>query len=347
MALLLVEGFDHELNTGDLTSILTVTNSNLVMSGSSPRWGTGKYIQLVGGTLQPANAIMLLPGAFSSGFAGVALRLEGGATTSWIGMGFYDINGGMQMSILISNNGQGAVNVYRGNFTTLLYQVTGVFNTAQLWHYVELGGVISATVGTCIVQIDGVQVLSLTGLNNKGASASTFSHLWLGTLVSQQICDYDDVYFCDNTGPAPQNTFLGDCRVQSLFGTSDDSVQFAPNSGVNNFSRISETAMDSDTSYNFSNTVGSQDTFNHPAISGTPVTIFGLQLTTSARKDDTAAHTFKNVLKSGATTALGNNYTVGSNYSYYKDIWTLDPNTSTAWTNTSINATKNGYNLVS
>ena len=45
--------------------------------------------------------------------------------------------------------------------------------------------------------------------------------------------DIDDLYICDGTGSAPHNTFLGDCRVDTLLPTADGTAQqWTPSTGT-------------------------------------------------------------------------------------------------------------------
>jgi hypothetical protein len=286
---------------------------------------------------------------YSSGvFFGIAMQ-QGGSTCY---TSFRDSSTGTdQMSFLFANDGTGTIRVYRGApGGTLIGTVVGAFIGATAWHYIAISGTISATVGTAQVQIDGVLVLNLTGLNNKGSTGSTFDKCCFGSTSGAGggfVMGIDDAYICDSSGSAPLNTFLGDVCAETPMPSADDVVQFAPSSGANNFSRVNETAMDGDTSYNSSNTPGQQDTFAHAALTGSPTTIFAVQTVNSWRKDDVATHTAKAVLKSNATTVFGATVGVASSYAYQKDIFPLDPDTGLPWTPSGANACKTGYNLVS
>lgn len=350
MALYFYEGFDNELNSADLLQFVFPVGATITLGSSGTRWGTGKYLQLTASG-SGGSCTIVLPATFSAGFLGIAAQLANTASTSSYSIGVYDsANSTVQMVVQFLNDGTGTIKVYRGTATsgTLIGTQVGAFSgSIQSWRHVALGVVISATVGTCTVQVEGTTVATFTGLNNKGSAGATFSHLYFTTNATLNTMNIDDLYFCDPTGAAPLNTFLGDVRVETPMPTADDVVQFTHLSGSTNFAMVNETAMDSDTTYNSSNTPGQQDTLAHAALTGSPTTIFAVQVVNAMRKDDVATHTAKAVMKSNVTTVFGATVGIASAYTYQKDIFTVDPDTGLPWTTSGVNACKTGYNLVS
>jgi hypothetical protein len=150
---------------------------------------------------------------------------------------------------------------------------------------------------------------------------------------------------CDDSGSAPHNTFLGMCRVDSVLATTNNSVTWTPLSSTN-VSNIDDATPDDDTTYNSTTTSGAIDTFNHGALPVTPTSVFGVSVTSKIRKDDAAARSARNKLISGATTSNGTSVSLGTSYTYIKDIWALNPDGSTAWNKTTVDATKIGYEHV-
>ena len=72
-----------------------------------------------------------------------------------------------------------------------------------------------------------------------------------------------------------------------------------------NWQEVAETAMDLDTSYNYTSTPGQQDTLNFGALAGTITTLYGIQLTYAARKDDAGARSVKSIVKIAGTSYAG------------------------------------------
>jgi septal ring-binding cell division protein DamX len=90
----------------------------------------------------------------------------------------------------------------------------------------------------------------------------------------------------------------------------------------------------------------SPTTFNHGALSGTPSTVFGVQVNAYARKDDVSNINVRTKLISGGTTQNGASVAITTNYNKCTDIYTTDPNTSAAWMGANVNATKIGYERI-
>ena len=225
--------------------------------------------------------------------------------------------------------------------------------TGDVWNYIEVRAKIDNSAGVIDVHINGVSVTSVSGVDTQATTNAWFDSadfLLVPPINTQTFIWRDDFDYCDTTtgaGATAANTFLGDVRVATLFATGDDSVQWTPNSGSDNFSRINEPAMDSDTSYVSTSTATDQDTYDFEPLINTVGTIFGIQLTVAARKDDAGSRVIKQVLKSGGTTDFGaDNALPDVTYAYFTDQWILDPNTSANWTRANVNAIAAGVNLV-
>jgi hypothetical protein len=161
----------------------------------------------------------------------------------------------------------------------------------------------------------------------------------------------DDFYYCDTVagpGLTPANSMLGDSRVACVFATGDDAVQFTPLANAN-WQEISEVAMDSDTSYNYDATAGHQDTFDFQAIENLISTIYCLQLTYAARKDDAGTRTMAGVAKIGGVSyvySAPDSVPASATYTYFSDPFVLSPATGLNWTLAEINGAAFGYKLV-
>lgn len=248
-----------------------------------------------------------------------------------------------------------SVQVWRGTLGTGTQIALSNNNVwaGDVWNFIEIHYKINGSTGAIDARVNGVSVFGgpVTGLNTQ-ATANAWSDA-VDISVSDggsQLIELDDLYYADTAtgaGTFPANSFLGDCRVATLFATGNGSVQFTPLTGAN-WQEISEHAMDSDTSYNYSSTPGQEDTFTFGALSATINVIFGVQITIAARKDDGSSRVIKAALISSATEVYGSNHSIpDTNYAYFTDIWILDPHTSSNWTLGGVNGATYGYNLVS
>lgn len=215
------------------------------------------------------------------------------------------------------------------------------------WNFIEIWANIDASTGFVKVYLNNTLVLQATGANTKVTSNAWWDLLGQkGTFGSHYTID--DFYYGDttigpgtHTGDAP----IGDCHVDTLFANGNSAVLFTPLAGAN-WQEISEQAMDSDTSYNFSATPTDEDLFNYQSMPAGITLVYGIQVTGAYRKDDSGARSVKQALKSGATEQYGTTYPLSEvTYVYFTDQWILDPDTGVNWIVAGVNAVKAGYNV--
>lgn len=324
----------------------------------------GKALRIQGG-VSSAGLMAVYADRNAEAFIGWRVRspanLSGG-TNSGRWFIFYDaVAGGIQFSVFFNRNNY-SVQVFTGggsganpaSGTSIGLSANNVW-TDNTWELVEIHAKIHGSAGEVEVRVRGETVLHLTGQNTKITANAWFDSIGLvpdpfSGGASNSYLDLDDHYYCDTTsdsGTSANNTFMGDVGTRTLFATGDGSVHFIPNSGANNYSRINETAMDSDTSYNSSATPGDEDQFTfQPMINAIPV-IYGVQVTIAVRKDDVGPRVIKTGLVSGGTTGYGANHSLPDTYAYFTDMWILNPDTTANWTRTEVNAALGLYNLVS
>ena len=91
-----------------------------------------------------------------------------------------------------------------------------------------------------------------------------------------------------------------------------------------------EPAVDGDTSYVESSTVGHIDQYNLGDLGVTPLTIHGVGIKAVARKDDGGARTLRLGAKSGATTDTAD-IVLGTTYAVAEHVMELNPDDNEAW----------------
>lgn len=370
MALKVFDGLDHynSPNTDLLTrsagflqwQIPALSALSSFVTGTD---NVGKVLQfqaanLFPGVVRPLRAVW--KDRNDEMFIGVRVKIPSAAgspsgQTSGFWFAFVDTVAGAYQVTLNFDSSNYAIRAYRGayNGTSLGISSNNSW-PADAYIFVEFHIKIHASAGIVNVRVNGNDVLNLTGQNTKAtanawADATDFS-LQTTVLNNDHYAWMRDVYYCDtasDSGSLPNNTFLGDVGTRTLFATGDSVVQWTPNSGANNYSRVNENAMDSDTSYNSSANPGDEDQLDFGPIVNTIPIIHGLQVTIAVRKDDVGARVIKTGLKSGGTTSYGADHSVPSSYVYFTDLWILDPNTSANWTRAAVNALAGIYNLVS
>lgn len=162
------------------------------------------------------------------------------------------------------------------------------------------------------------------GIHQPGGNADT----WYQTSTA-----YSGTMPANMTGSIFTTFTAGDAAVH---GTST----------ITNAGNVSEVQMDSDTSYNFANTVTFEDLLNFQALPSEITLILAVQLTGAYRKDDAGTRAVKQALKSNLTEVYGSDHYLSSGtYLYFTDLFVLDPDTSTNWLPTAVNAAAAGYNV--
>jgi hypothetical protein len=363
MALLLLEGFDYQTTTpakdfgaGSNPGVNPYNNWAGPISGGDAKAGG----QLGGGAFQSGNqgawmqwyGFTPTAGPYIVGIRYNAASTAGSSFNIWY---FYDSSGNVQFGL-----GRTTANkliLFRGSVANVVG--TGATTIANgTWYTIEVMFSIGASVA-CTVVLNGnytTPEIAVTGVNTQASGVPNVGIFSLcgpsatgGAGNIQQTVD--DLYFIDTTGPAPNNDFLsktgagGTWRVETLFVTANDSVQFTPNTSTN-ASQVQETNSDNDTTFN-SATGPAIDFFRHGALTGIPLIIYGVMMTTKMRVTDTTHPTIRSKFKSGSTIVNGATIQPYSVYQYINDLFVMNPDTGSAWATTDVNASKIGYERVS
>lgn len=116
-------------------------------------------------------------------------------------------------------------------------------------------------------------------------------------------------------------------------------------SGVGQYSLISDVTATGDADYVSSLTLNNEDLYTVDQLPITPAAIIGVAPKAFIRKSDAGIRNCQLRLKSGATASGGPDSTVSSTYTYLTYVATVDPNTSTTWTNAAVNAIQLGHKI--
>jgi hypothetical protein len=362
MALLKYEGFDNESGASDLYAGIL---STLIVSGSSQsasislssttQYNVGQCLGITATSAVngPANAYAIITIAPVTNNVIVAAAVSLSATvTNGAVIGYVNANVG-QLYCLLS---AGSLKVFRGDPTGVSVQLGSTVNsvTASLgWAFVELQAVIAGgSSGSVNVQINGINVFTLTGVNTSADSTTSVSGIMLGTANTAQTSGgftsfFDDVYAIDSSGSPPNNTFLGPVRVITEFPIGNGlSTNFTGLAHHPNYQNVNEVGMDLDATYNYSNVTGNLDTFIGGSLPSTTSQVFAVKIKAAGRIDDSGVRSVQTYLKSGAAVATGASINLVGSYQYFSDIYTADPNTSNPWSASSVNLVQFGYRIV-
>jgi hypothetical protein len=335
-----LDGFDHYA-TADLQASLKWSCTGLPTIGAtSGRRSTGALV--VGGAGRYLSKTLNNQQTWIVGFAIYPTSFAYATTL----LAFID---GTTYQCTVGIDVNGHLVLYRGNASVALATSS---NTLSLntWNYVEVKVVISNTVGTGEIRVNGSSTgwVNATGLDNCSNSNEYASIVRLGAISAQAgAFNFDDVYVCDSTG-STNNNFLGDCRVDSYLPSGNgNSSQFVNSNGnsTDNYSFVDDTSPDGDSTYVQSATVGNKDTYDFQSMTHTPANIFGLQVVMDAKKDDEGSRSIKSVVRSGGSDHAGSDQALSTSYVAYMEIEETDPATSAAWTKSGFNAAEFGVEV--
>ena len=256
------------------------------------------------------------------------------------------MEGGTVNAELRMNNVTHLADVLRG--TTVI----GSFNLPwYIWHRIEVKLIVHNSAGEITVRLNEQQVFSATGIDTQFST-----NAWTDNVRFREKANgnhgatlrFDDVTVVDDSGPAPQNTWLGDLRIETLIPDADgSSSDFTPLASTN-VSQVDEVpGADGDTSYVSSATATDQDLFDITALQGTQNTIYALKVTANANKQDANGRQIQLLALENITTGNGaSQQLTNGTYLNFHEFFPLNPDTSSAWSTAEIAATEIGMELV-
>ena len=324
MALLFMDGFD----LGDFTA----KGWSYGVIQTNTRFGTGR-------SLANPGYIRFTPSAQI--YVGYAVQMSqyNNNLNGWR-LGVYGDNGNtVHLKVMFTP----AVTLYRGDNTLLASgNMPSNANPINSWIYFELSATIADSGGTCEIRVNGTTVINFTGDTRNGGTSTNIDSIASNTYDTSSV--WDDLYVCNAIGSAPYNTFLGEIRIHSLSpNAAGSSTQWTPDSG-SNYARVNEVPY-SAANYVQSGTSGQRDTYlmaDLPASSGN---VLAVQNNVIAKKTDVAAISIRPAIKSGASVYYGTTTALTVGDSTVSDLRTIDPNTSSAWTPSGVNALEGGFEV--
>jgi len=240
---------------------------------------------------------------------------------------------------------------------------SGVPIVADTWMYLELKVVIGAT-GSVQIRVNGTLVLNASSIDTMSGSVAEWTSVrWAynpgaygppsyGGSGQSGYLRIDDFYLLDGTTGTyrANNDFWGDTSVRYLQPSADTATKdWSRSAGSDNYALVAEGGSvpqtpDDDTTYISTSTVDGTDLYDFPAVTS-GATITGVQAVIAAKKGDTGSAQVAAICKSASTTEehpspLG--VASDSAYSYFLFPWNGDPNATSDWTESTLNAAQFG-----
>lgn len=353
MALLLIDGFDHYANTyvlngmgGKWTTLSgQVFHSNTTLNSLRVRTGAGALqISSTSGSLSHNHVLYTLPAISNTVTIGFAVKHEYStsptpgsslftAVGSLVTLGLGSIGlGSVQVTLGFLPSGQ--LVVERSNGVAGDYPGGDRLATSQRqlkfrkWNYVEWMITCNNTTGNTEVRLNDEIVISATGLDTQALTNSSIDTVALVATNVSTPAYYDDVYIRDDA------TFMGQSRVITLLASTGNGAMtdFATSTGTDHGALVDDAVPDDDTTYTYSNTANTVDTYAFPALT-TGNTIKAVQISATVRKTDISNTTIAALaVRANSTNYFSSNVYVTQEYLTYTSTYEQNPNTSASWT---------------
>lgn len=229
------------------------------------------------------------------------------------------------------------------------------FNPGR-WFYLEIKWTPGVT-GGIEVRVNTVVVLSLpTARTSVGtlispATLPGFDMLFFqnqpSDLNTSTSWRWDDMYFLDSAGTV-NNTYLGNVRAKYLAPIANSTplqwVIGGSSPAATNWQSVLNTTLD-DTKFVYSSTAGNRDLYTLDPNLNTPG-VYGVELSGAFRQDDATQRVVTNTLRSGATDAFGVDHYTNQTFTFYPDLFEVNPATGVAFTGAEVNALKVGPKVI-
>jgi len=231
----------------------------------------------------------------------------------------------------------GRILAYAGD-STLLATSDNTLSAATTYRIETWYKIADSPDGRIKVKVNGLTYIDFTGDTKPGADASftAFRAGYCGVSGRNANAYYDNIILDDSA-------WIGNTKIQALTVTgAGTTTQFTPSAGAN-YECVDEVPA-SDTDYNSSNTVDHLDTFAMSNLTGTIISVLGVQVQARCWAEGAPTPTsLKPAIRSGGTDYVGTAAAVGSTPTAIFYNWDLDPATSAAFIEAGVNALEAGY----
>lgn len=111
------------------------------------------------------------------------------------------------------------LNFYSPALGANIFTLAGLISSATTWIHLEMKITFGSTTAAALeIRKNGI-VVATTAATNLGTALPDRVRFGSRANNGQNINTYQDIVISDTSGPAPQNTFMGDLRVETIFPT--------------------------------------------------------------------------------------------------------------------------------
>lgn len=266
---------------------------------------------------------------------------------------FRNDNNFVQLSVMLTSTGN--IRVYRGCPDFFYNGVSGTALAAttdsplvtEAWQHIEVQANFANSGGWYEIRVDGVTVLQQTGIDtiqdssipnvNSVACVGAYTNNTTGGSI------YCDDWYCYDFSGTENNDWIGDRKVLALFPSDNGADQdWTPNGASAEHDCIDDTVADGDSTYIEAAATGLplNANFEIDNLPGGVGAVTAVQTYVKAKKTDAAACNLQVSMQSSASESNGTNRPITTAYTYWMDVFELDPATGSLWSVSGLNSAK-------
>lgn len=256
-------------------------------------------------------------------------------------------NAGSTRMITLQLQDEGHFVLKVGNTAGAVLATGTTIMAASTWHYLELKVFIDNAAGAYEFKINGVTEFSDTGVDTNASSTINWvNSIWFENAGTSGPYDFyiDDLYARGDVTTNTAGGFLGDTRVVVLRPDADGTYeQWTLSTGVDAFALIDEDLPDT-ADYLESSTAAQKYSVSHTSFTGTGTIHAVSHYVHSSTPDNTARNVYPLCRSNGVD--YQNPSVRAPSGAYLSSVYETNPNTATAWTDTTLNAAEFGLEIV-
>jgi|Cruoilmetagenom7_1024161.scaffolds.fasta_scaffold00637_6 hypothetical protein len=217
----------------------------------------------------------------------------------------------------------------------------------ERWNWYEVKATMHDSTGSVAFYVNGQLILNATNVDNVASAVGSEVSLVLWGGESAMYMQTTGLYTMDQTG-LTNNDVVGAWTVETINPDGDGNRNdFAPDSGLTNYTQVDETVSDGDTSYVESTTVDDDELYTYTALSNSFTAINGVQVNALVKKTAPGDRLIRMLARSSASENESAADGVPIDYARSSAIFPTDPNGGGAWTEASVNAAEFGLTIES
>lgn len=275
-----------------------------------------------------------------------AYKHDGGVAGTTDMLSFYTNEGTLigrirytDAGVLSAENAAGATSTAGGNPVP-----------SNTWVFVEVKFTVGTdnSTGEISVHVGGSSVITFTATDTFATANDVLTTLRFGGNNGNWWVD--DFILMDTSG-STMNGFLGDTRIDKLTVTGDGgTLQWTRNTGSNDYQAVDDVPSNEATDYVASSTAGQKSIFAISDMTVEPDDIWAVVVRAKMQKSNAGDRTWRALVKRGASEASGVTQGLQTDWVWQGmegAVFYVDPQTTTQWDATGVNALQAGLEVVS